>query len=310
MFDPKNFPPSQMISTGDVELEIFQAGTENAGNPIVLCHGWPELAFSWRFQITALAEAGYHVIAVNQRGYGKSSCPKEVSKYDILHLTDDLVGVLVHFGYKDAIFVGHDWGAMVVWNMAMLFPDRVQKIINLALPYQPRGDRPWLEGMEEFFGQDHYFVHFNKKPGVADRILEDNTVRFLQNLYRKNLPVSPPKPGMMMINLAEANTAEGDPLMSESEMAEFVTAFESSGFSGGIHWYRNLDRNWHLLAEVDPIIHHPTLMIYGERDLIPKFEKLTDFVPSADVISLDCGHWIPQEKPAETNQAILQWLGK
>ena len=96
--------------------------------------------------------------------------------------------------------------------------------------------------------------------------------------------------------------------MSDSELAVIVSAYETSGFTGGINWYRNLDRNWHLLAEVNPILKQSTLMIYGEQDMIPKFEKLTEFVPNAEVVSLDCGHWIQQEKPEETNQAILKWL--
>jgi len=113
-----------------------------------------------------------------------------------------------------------------------------------------------------------------------------------------------------MINLARAETPLGEPLMSDSELDVFVSAFESTGFTGSINWYRNLDRNWHLLADVNPIIQQPALMIYGERDLIPKFEKLSEFVPNVEEVSLDCGHWIQQERPEETNQAILKWLSQ
>ena len=113
---------------------------------------------------------------------------------------------------------------------------------------------------------------------------------------------------MAMMNLARAESPLGEPIMSDSELAVFVSAFESTGFTGSINWYRNLDRNWHLLAGVDPIIQHPALMIYGDRDLIPKSENLTEFVPNVEVVNLDCGHWIQQEKPEETNQAILKWL--
>jgi pimeloyl-ACP methyl ester carboxylesterase len=113
---------------------------------------------------------------------------------------------------------------------------------------------------------------------------------------------------MAMINLARAETPLGEPIMSDSELAVFVSAFESTGFTGSINWYRNLDRNWRLLADANPIIQQPTLMIHGDRDLIPKFENLTEFVPKAEVVSLDCGHWIQQENPEETNQAILKWL--
>ena len=181
-------------------------------------------------------------------------------------------------------------------------------MINLALPYQERGEKPWIEFMEEVFGEDFYFVHFNRKPGVADSILDENTSQFLRNLFRKNLPPAPPEPGMLMINLARAKQTFGEPIMSDNELAVFISAFESSGFTGSINWYRNLDRNWHLLSDVNPIIQQPTLMIYGDRDMIPKFERLPEFVPNVKVVSLDCGHWIQQELPEETNQTILKWL--
>lgn len=303
-----NFPKAKMISVNGIELEVFEAGKENKGKPIVLCHGFPEHAFSWRFQIPEFVKAGYHVIVPNQRGYGNSSCPTNITEYDIEHLTDDLVALLDYYGYKNATFVGHDWGANVVWNLALLHPKRVDKIINLALPYQQRGEKPWIEFMEEIFGENFYFVHFNKQPGVADAILNENTSKFLSNMFRKNLPLLPPEPGMLMINLAKTENPLGEPLMNDKELSVYVTSFELSGFTGSINWYRNLDRNWHLLADVNPIIQQPTLMIYGDFDMIPKSENLKDFVPKLDVVSLKCGHCIQQEKPKETTQAILKWL--
>ncbi len=308
MFNPTDFPNPTLISVNGVELEVFEAGRENTGKPIVLCHGWPEHAFTWRYQIPALVEAGYHVIVPNQRGYGNSSRPTEVDAYDIEHLSGDLIALIEHYGYEDATFIGHDWGAMVVWGLTLLHPNRVRKVINLSLPYQERGEIPWIEFMEQILGSEYYFVHFNRQPGVADAVLEANTLQFLRNLYRKNEPISEPQPGMAMMNLATAETPLGEPLMSDEELAVIVSAFESSGFTSSINWYRNLDRNWHILGDVDPIIQQPALMIYGDRDLIPKFERLTEFVPNAEVVSLDCGHWIQQEKPEETNQAILRWL--
>jgi len=308
MTNPIDFPEPTMIPVNDVELEVFEAGRQNAGKPIVLCHGFPEHAFSWRHQVPALVASGYHVIVPNQRGYGNSSRPAEVTEYDIEHLSGDLVALLDHYGYEDATFVGHDWGAAVVWGLTLLHPNRVDRVINLSLPYQERGEKPWIEWMEEVFGGDFYFVHFNRQPGVADTILEEHTSQFLRNIHRKNEPLRAPEPGMVMINLARAETPLGEPIMSESELAVFVSAFESSGFTGSINWYRNLDRNWRLLADVNPIIQQPTLMIYGDRDVIPKFEKLPEFVPNVEVVSLDCGHWIQQELPEETNQTILNWL--
>jgi pimeloyl-ACP methyl ester carboxylesterase len=125
-----------------VELEVFEAGREIAGNPIVLGHGWPEHAFSWRHQVPALAAARYHVIVPNQRGYGNSAQPTEVTDDDIVHLSGDLVALLDHFGYEDATSVGHDCGANIVWGLTLLHPDRVTRVINLSLPYQERGEQP------------------------------------------------------------------------------------------------------------------------------------------------------------------------
>lgn len=304
------FPTPTLISGNDVELEVFEAGQKNGGQPIVLCHGWPEHAFSWRHQVTPLVEAGYHVIIPNQRGYGESSCPKEVTKYDIEHLTGDLVALLDHYQYKDAIFMGHDWGASVVWSMALLHPERVNKMINLCLPYQVRGERPWIDFMEEAFGDDYYFVHFNKQPGVADAVLDENAAQFLRNLYRKNVPSQGSVEGMEMINLAKATQPLGEPVMSDDDLSVYITAFNKTGFTPSINWYRNLNRNWHLLGDVSPILHQPTLMIYGEKDIIPPLPNIKDFVPNIDIKSLNTGHWIQEERPEELNQMILEWLEK
>jgi pimeloyl-ACP methyl ester carboxylesterase len=310
MTNNNEFPTPKLISVNSVELEVFETGEINWGRPIILCHGWPEHAYSWRHQVTALVEAGYHVIIPNQRGYGGSSCPKEVTKYDIEHLTDDLVALLDYYQYKDAIFMGHDWGASVVWSMALLHPERVSKMINLCLPYQVRGERPWIDFMEEVFGDDYYFVHFNKQPGVADAILDENKAQFLRNLYRKNVPSQGAVEGMEMINLAEASNPLGEPVMSDDVLSVYIAAFNKTGFTPSINWYRNLNRNWHLLANVDPIIYKPTLMVYGVKDIIPPLPNIKDFVPNIDIKSLNAGHWIQEERPEELNQIILEWLKK
>jgi len=308
MSEPIDFPEPSMIAVNGIELEVFEAGQENAGNPIVLCHGWPELAFSWRHQMGALAAAGYHVIAPNQRGYGNSSRPAEVSDYDIVHLCDDLVGLLDHFGYEDAAFVGHDWGANVVWSAAVLHPTRVNKVIALSVPYMERGEVPPLAFIEAIVGSDSYFVHFNRQPGVADAVFDANARQFLRNLYRKNEPTAEPEPGMALINLAHAEAPRGEPVMSDGELAVFIDAFEASGFTSSVNWYRNVDRNWDLMEDVDPIVRQQALMIYGARDTVMRAPNLEKFVPRVEVVELNCGHWIQQELPEETTRLILEWL--
>jgi pimeloyl-ACP methyl ester carboxylesterase len=306
--NPTDFPEPTLIAVNGIKLEVFEAGRQHGGRPVVLCHGWPDLAFTWRHQMPSLVAAGYHVIAPNQRGYGNSSRPAEVTAYDVAHLADDLVALLNHFGYEDATFIGHDWGSMVVWSLTLLHPTRVNKLVCLSMPYPVRGETPWLESMEAVLGSDYYFVHFNRHPGVADAVLDENPERFLRNLYRKNEPPKEPQPGMAMIDLARAETLLGEPLMSDSDMAVYVSAFEKSGFTGGINWYRNLDRDWHLLAAANPIIHQAALMIYGDRDTVAQVENISEFVPNIEEVHLASGHWIQQEKPDETSRTILDWL--
>lgn len=302
------FPDPTTIAVNGIELEVFEAGRRGAGRPVVLCHGFPDLAYTWRHQVPALVAAGYHVIAPNQRGYGDSARPTEVAAYDIEHLTGDLVALLDHYGYDDATFIGHDWGAMVVWSLAQLHPERVDKLVALSLPYLPRGEVPWLAFLEAVLGSDYYFVHFDRQPGVAAAVFDEDPARFLRNLYRRNEPLLPPRPGMMLIETAHTDTPLGDPLLTEDDLAVYTSAFTRSGFTGGINWYRNLDRAWHQLADVDPIVHQPALMIYGDRDTVARTENLSAFVPRVDEISLDSGHWIHQERAEETTRAILEWL--
>lgn len=297
-----------MIAVNGIELEVFEAGRENAGRPVVLCHGWPELAFSWRRQIGALAAAGYHVIAPNQRGFGRSSAPAPVTDYDIAHLTGDLMGLLDHFGYDDAPFVGHDWGANVAWSAAVLHPARVSKVVALSVPYMERGEVPPLAFIEAVVGSDSYFVHFNRRPGVAEAVFDANVRQFLRNLYRKNEPAAEQEPGMPLLNLALADTPRGEPVMGDDELAVFVDAFGASGFTPSVNWYRNLDRNWELMADVDPVVRQPALMVYGSRDSVMRAPDLEAFVPRVEVVELDCGHWIQQELPEETTRLILDWL--
>ena len=304
------FPHPQLIETNGVSLEVFEQGS---GKPVIMCHGWPEHAFSWRHQMPVIAERGYHVIAPNQRGYGKSSRPEAVEDYDIVSLTGDLAGLLDHYGYDDALFVGHDWGAIVVWNMALLHPDRVAGVINLSVPFMRRGSREWVEFWEERLGPNFYIVHFNRQPGVADAVFAANTENFLRNMYHTDHWLEPQPDlgdGVRQLAIAERDDMPGKLLMSEDELQVFVNAFAQSGFSGGINWYRNFTRNWHLLADVEQRVRCPALMIYSEHDLVPQAPDMGEFVSDLEVAALDCGHWIMQERPQATNELILDWVAR
>jgi len=302
------FPKPNVISTNGVELEVFSQGS---GRPVVLCHGWPELAYSWRYQIEPLAAAGYHVIAPNQRGYGRSSRPDAVTDYDAQHLCGDLIGLLDHYGYDDALFVGHDWGAIVVWAQALLNPARVSGVINLSVPFLDRGTEPWVDFWERHLGDDFYIVHFNRQPGVADAVFDANVRQLLTNLYRmRQWEAEPatPQPGMPLINLATQQTPAGVALMSDAELDVFIEAFEHSGFTGGINWYRNFNRNWEHLGGVAPLVNAPALMIYGSHDVVGRSDNLENFVPEVEVVEFDCGHWIQQECPEQTTRTMLDWM--
>jgi len=307
------FPNPKIIKTNDINMEIFEQGE---GFPVILAHGFPELAYSWRFQIPALSEAGYRVIAPNQRGYGATDKPEPVEAYDIRHLCGDMAGLLDALGLEKAIFVGHDWGGPVVWNMPLLHPDRVAGVVGMSVPFSPRGDSDPVALLEQYFGPEHYIVHFNRQPGVADAAFAANPGRFLNNVFRRRQRVdrkaspSEEKPSfnVSLISLLDLTDPPGQPLMSEEELEVFVTAFSQGGFTGPINWYRNITRNWEMSADLRQRIDVPCAMIFGAYDVVPKGGDVSAYVPNLESITLECGHWIQQEKPAEVNAFLLDWL--
>lgn len=304
------FDRPDFIQTNGIRMAVYGGGE---GPPLVLCHGFPELAYSWRHQLEPLIAAGYRVLIPDQRGYGATDKPVAVTDYDIDHLTADLTGLLDHYGHERAVFIGHDWGAIVVWNLAMLHPERVAGVVNLSVPFMQRGEREWVEFWEANLGGDFYIVHFNRQPGVADAAFARNPKNLLRNLYRTEFWNSPPRamrPGMAMMNLVDDTEAPGTLMMTEAELDTFAKAFAKGGFTGPINWYRNFTRNWHRLAEVRQRVDAPALMIHGRYDMVPAFDRIKEFVPNVEVETLDCGHWIQQERPDQTNELIIDWLGR
>ncbi len=304
-----DFPQPRMIETNGIELEVYQAG--EGGIPIVLCHGWPEHAYSWRYQIPALVEAGYHCIVPNQRGYGASSKPEDVNAYDIHHLTNDHNGLLDTLGIEKAIYVGHDWGAIVVWNHALLNPDRILGVANLSVPFRARDKADPVAFWEQMLGQDFYIVHFNRQPGVAAAAFEKNPRLFLGNMYRTRQwlePAGNSEPACAaIVRLAEIENNRGELLMSEEELDVFVAAFEKGGFVAPCNWYRNFTRNWETTVDVEQKVTCPALMIYGQYDMVPQSD-MSPFVQDLEIHTLECGHWIQQEEPEKTNEILLEWL--
>ena len=305
-----DFPMSTMIDCGEVELEVFQAG--QGGIPVVLAHGWPEHAFSWRYQVPALVAEGYHVIVPNQRGYGRSGQPEAVEAYDCHHLTGDYNGLLDALGIEKAIFIGHDWGAILVWHHVLLNPDRVAGVANLSVPFMARQASDPVAFWEQMLGPDFYIVHFNRQPGIAATAFEKNTRRFLTNMYRTRqwLESEEAQPaGQSITRFAEQDNPRGELMMSEEELDVFVDAFETSGFHAPCNWYRNFTRNWETTVDVEQRVTRPALMIYGEYDIVPHLD-ISTWVPDLETRTLACGHWIQQEMPEETNTILIDWLNR
>jgi len=310
---------TRTVATNGVELNVVEAGE---GYPVVLAHGFPELSYSWRHQLPALADAGYRVIAPDQRGYGRSSRPEAIEDYDIVHLTDDLLGLLDDIGAEKAVFVGHDWGSMVVWQMALLHPDRVAGVCGLSVPFIPRGPMGPVTLMRQVFGDTFFYILYFQEPGVADADLARDPAATMRRMLAG---LTIPKEGTVdMTGLAQPNglgfvdrLPEPDGLpdwLSQEELDHYIAEFTRTGFTGGINWYRNFDRNWELTPQLDGAkITVPSAFITGSADPVALMTPagvmdgwVTDHRGSTIVDG--AGHWVQQEAPAEVNDALLAFL--
>ena len=307
------FPEPRFVRANGLRLAVYEQGQ---GLPVVFSHGFPELAYSWRHQLPALAAAGFRAIALDQRGYGASDRPEAVEAYDIAQLTGDLVGLLDALGLERAVFCGHDWGGMVIWSMGQLHPERVLGLIGVNTPFMPRPPIPPVEMLRAAMGPDHYIVHF-QTPNDADQRLAKDVRRVFEVLMRRGIKPSEVDLTGGIRNLAtmvEEGRVLGQPLLSDAELDVFVRAFERTGFSGGIHWYRNLDRNWRLTADAPQVLTAPSLMVTSEHDfaLPPALaDGMEARVPNLEKVMIaNCGHWTQQEHPAELNRILIDWLRK
>jgi len=307
------FPDSKIYRLKEINMEVFEQGE---GFPLVLAHGFPELAYSWRFQIPVLAEAGYRVIVPNQRGYGETDKPESVEAYDLRHLCGDMASLLDVLNLEKAVFIGHDWGSVVVWNMPLNHPEKVAGVVGMSVPFSPRRDFDPLHVLEQFLGSENYIVHFNRQPGVADAAFAAKPKQFFTTVFRHKqwvgatepLPGNRPGPAVSLMSMLELKELPGEPIMSEEEMDVFITAFSKGGFTGPINWYRNISRNWKVSADLPKIIDVPCAMIHGTYDIVPKGGDVSKFIPNLESITLDCGHWIQQEKVDEVNAFLVDWL--
>ncbi len=311
----------RFIETNGIRMHIAEQGT---GPLVVLLHGFPELWYSWRHQLAALADAGYHAVAPDQRGYGRTDRPAEIERYTQLHLVGDIVGLLDALGEEKAVLVGHDWGGQATYNTALLRPDRVRGVVLLSVPYAPRGPFSLLAIMRSMLGEGFYMAYF-QKPGVAEAELERDVHTTMRKFFYSGSgdapqdgvqqPVVPEGKGFLDI-MVEPQMLPG--WLTEADIDFYATEHERTGFSGGLNWYRTIDKSWELMAawNAAPLL-SPTLYVAGDRDLVVNFPGASDlvanqqvFVPNLKrtVILPGCGHWTQQERPAEVNAAMIEFL--
>lgn len=305
------------IETNAVRMRIAEEGS---GPLVLLLHGFPESWYSWRHQLSALAAAGFHAVAPDQRGYGGTDAPAAIDSYDIFHLVDDQVGLLDALGEKTAVVVGHDWGSPVAWHCALLHPERFRAVAALSVPYVGRSPAPPLAIFRMMAGDNFFYIVYFQEPGVAERELEaDVRSTMLRFLYAASGDVTEPldfrqkpKDAKFLDGLPTPKTLPA--WLSEADLDYFTGELQRTGFRGGLNWYRNFDRNWELTPHLaDAKISQPALFIAGERDgvlaMLP-VDAMRALVPNLRKLLLlpGCGHWTQQERPAEVNAALVEFL--
>ena len=308
------------IATNGVLLHTCETG-ERGAPLVLLAHGFPELAYSWRHQLPVLAAAGYHVLAPDQRGYGRSSRPDNIADYNIADLSADLIGLLDDVGAQKAVFVGHDWGAIVAWSTAQLHPDRVAAVVGLSVPPVPRAQVPPTQALRKTFGDNFFYMLHFQEPGIADAELGADAAKTLRRMLGGLRPANDQAAALRMIRPGPQGFIErlGEPdglpsWISAEELDHYIAEFTRTGFTGGLNWYRNLDRNWEIMANpAAPTIGMPALFVAGTDDPVLGFtrrDRAAEVVsgPYREVLINGAGHWLQQERPNEVNQVLVDFL--
>ena len=311
----------RFVEVNGLHMRIAEAGS---GPLIILAHGWPESWYSWRHQIPSLAAAGYHVVAPDMRGFGSTDAPPDVNDYDINHLTADMVGLVDHFGSEQAIIMGHDWGAIVAWYSVLLHPDRFSALVAMSVPYGGRSAVSPVDSWRSRFGDNFYYILYHQEPGVAEQEYDADPRGLLSRLYLS--PTSPRSAPLITDPKRSAGgwigrlgAAQGLPdWLTQADLDYYVAEFTRAGFRGGVNYYRNFHRNWEITPQLAGVrVSVPTLFIAGERDVViagASAEQLRasmgPVVPDLrDLILLpQAGHWIQQELPQATNEALMKFL--
>ncbi|WP_205965909.1 alpha/beta fold hydrolase [Paracoccus liaowanqingii] len=333
-------PPVEMVGTNGIELAVYEAGS---GPAVVLLHGFPGLAYTWRHQIPALVDAGYRVIVPDLRGYGLSDAPDDVEDYDIADLTGDVAGMLDSLDVDEAVFVGHDWGGLLAWQMALFHEERTTGVVSFNTPHIPHwglwlhndlvapvlGDqddftadpgRDPIAQMREVYRPGMYVLMF-QDGDTADTAMNSDPEGTLRGALRKDLgtPESWDQMPAELKNMeyyGQPAPAQfpGQDVLSAEELDFYVSQYARTGFTPAINWYRNISRNWQAGLEVDQMVRVPSLMISAENDVVLR-PSMTDgmdaLVPDLEKhVIADTWHWTPEERPVEANRIVLDWLDR
>jgi len=315
------------IDANGIRIHIAEQGN---GPVVLLCHGFPESWYSWRHQLNALSLAGFHAVAPDMRGYGSTDRPAEIERYTLFHLVGDMVGVLDSLDEKQAVIVGHDWGAPVAWHAALMRPDRFRAVVGLSVPYRPRGSIAPTSVMPQNADASFYQLYFQTS-GVAEAELEaDARISLRKILFsgsgdvpRRNPGASSssgvgmvPRAGGFLTRMPNPETLPA--WLSDADVDFYVQQFQYSGFRGGLNWYRNIDRNWELMAPyAGAAVTIPALYIAGDLDLVVSFPRMKEviadlarYIPQlrGTIMLPGCGHWTQQERSNEVNKALIDFL--
>ncbi|MDG1233181.1 MAG: alpha/beta hydrolase [Pseudomonadales bacterium] len=306
------------VGTNGIELNIAEQGE---GPLVLMLHGFPESWYSWRHQIPAVAGAGFHAVAPDMRGYGKSDKPDDISSYNQVEVTNDIVGLISALGYETAIVFGHDWGAPTAWSCALNHPDKVTAVGVLSVPFSPRASAPPLDMMKEIFKDMFFYQLYFQEPGVAEAEWETNVRMNLRKFYHIGSGafdagnfIAPKSPDSDLLSDMEDPGTLGD-WCTESDLDFYTDEFEQSGFRGPLNYYRNHNLTWSLTEGSPEEIKQPALFIAGEKDGVimlaaDALKNMPNYVTNLSVNQLipGIGHWTQQEAPEEVNSLMIDFL--
>ncbi len=313
------FPSPRFLNRDGFNMALYEAGPDD-GPLLILIHGWPELAYSWKNQIGPLTEAGYRVIAYDLRGFGHSDAPLDPAHYGIAHMVSDVEAIIDDAAAASAALIGHDWGGIILWHAARMLPGRISHLISLCTPHVRRAPVDPITIFRQRYGDEHYFVHFTDHPGKADALFASDPDAFFRLMLRSTPASAKLTSDMFHIPARfQAYLDAGAPpvkgaVMTAKDAQVYVDGYARSGFHGGLNLYRNTSANWQLAEGLSDHIAQPTLMISGERDLfLPAAytTPMTEMVPRLERHIIDgCGHWMMWERPDEVNALMLGWLSQ